>query len=237
MSNQSRTRVVLQARTDSQRLSGKSMMLVSGFPLAVLAGLRAANTGLEVLLATTNRSIDDLLAEAAFSAGLLVYRGESANVRQRIIDSCEDLTDDAILVRLTGDNVFPDGDLIDEVLRYFIDTNQIFTSTIACQIPYGVAVEVVRLGTLKKSLDWGQTKFDSEHVTTAISNKVHHVSPPVKHPAGNLSKFRCTVDTQKDFETIRNLFSKVESPTAVSWRTLVSLLINQAEINDESQSN
>jgi spore coat polysaccharide biosynthesis protein SpsF len=232
MKYHSKIRVVLQARTDSQRLSGKSMMLVSGFPLAVLAGLRAANTGLEVVIATTSRSIDDLLAEAVDSAGLLVYRGESANVRQRIIDSCEDLTDDAILVRLTGDNVFPDGDLIDEVLKFFINTNQIFTSTIACQIPYGVAVEVVRLGTLKKSLDWGRTKFDSEHVTSSISNNVPHVSPPVKHPAGNLSEFRCTVDTQKDFETVRNLFSKVESPITVSWRTLVSLLINQTEINN-----
>lgn len=236
MTIHSKIRVVLQARTDSKRLPGKSLLLISGFPLAVLAGLRAANTGFEVLLATTNRSIDDALAEAAISAGLLVYRGESANVRQRIIDSCEDLTDDAILVRLTGDNVLPDGDLINEVLEFFTYTHQVFTSTLSCQIPYGVAVEMLRLGTLKKSLDWGRTDFDSEHVTPAISRQVPHLSPPVKHPAGDLRKLRCTVDTQNDFEVIRNLFSKVESPTAVSWRTLVSLLINQTEINDESQS-
>ena len=186
----SKIRVVLQARTDSTRLPGKSLLLISGFPLAVLAGLRAANTGFEVLLATTSRSIDNSLAEEAISAGLLVYRGESTNVRQRIIDSCNDLTDDAILVRLTGDNVLPDGDLINEVLKFFTSTNQIFTSTLECQIPYGVAVEVLRLGTLKKSLDWGRTDFDCEHVTPAISKKVPHLSPPIKHPAGNLRKLR-----------------------------------------------
>lgn len=227
MGNRSRIRVVLQARTDSKRLPGKSMMLVSGFPLAVLAGLRAANTGLEVLLATSNRSIDDLLSEAAISAGLLVYRGESENVRRRIIDSCDDLTDDAILVRLTGDNVLPDGNLIDEVLEYFIKTNQVFTSTIKCQIPYGISVEVVRLGTLKKSLDWSGSEIDDEHVTPILSSMFPDSVAPLKHPEGDLSNYRCTVDTQSDFDIIKRVFSKVESPLTASWKNLVTLLISE----------
>lgn len=227
MSDSSKIRVVLQARTDSQRLPGKSMMLVSGYPLAVLAGLRAANTGLEVLFATTNRSLDDLLAEAAKTAGLLVYRGETNNVRKRIIDACEDLPEDAILVRLTGDNVLPDGALIDEIVRNFIAKSQVFCSTQNCPIPYGISVEVMRLGILRESIYWGQSRDDDEHVTPAISNLMSHSIPPVKHPDGDLSKYRCTVDTQSDFDMITNLFSKVDSPITVGWQTLISILVNE----------
>ena len=224
---QSKVRVVLQARTDSQRLPGKSMMQVAGFPLAILAGLRAANTGLEVMLATTKRSVDDLLVEAAISAGLSVYRGETENVTQRLIDSCKDLTDDSILVRLTGDNVLPDGDLIEEVLDYFIKTNQIFTSTIKCQVPYGISVEVMRIGTLKKSLILSQTEFDVEHVTPLLDRTFPDSTPPIKHPIRDLMKYRCTVDTRSDFEVIKHLFSTVDSPVSEGWRKLVSLLIKE----------
>ena len=232
VTNRSRIRVVLQARTDSQRLPGKSMMMVAGFPLAVLAGLRAANTGLEVLIATTGRPIDNVLADAATSAGLLVYRGELENVRQRIIDSCKDLTDDSIVVRLTGDNVLPDGELIEEVLEHFINTEQIFTSTVKCPVPYGIAVEITRLGTLKQSREWSQTDLDAEHVTRNLSKMFPNSIPPLKHPDGDLSIFRCTVDTQKDFEIIDNLFSKVRSPLTASWKNLVSLLISQTLLTD-----
>lgn len=226
MSDSSKIRVVLQARTDSQRLPGKSMLLVSGFPLAILAGLRAANTGLEVVIATTNRSLDDLLAKAAEDAGLLVYRGETNNVRQRLIDACDDLPDNAIFVRLTGDNVFPDGALIDEIVRHFEATSQEFSSTENCPIPYGVSVEVMRLGTLRNSIYWGQSQYDNEHVTPAIFRNTFPSCPPIKHPFGDSSEYRCTIDTQNDFNLIKNLFLKVESPVMISWKQLVSLLIN-----------
>ena len=232
---QTKVRVVLQARTDSHRLPGKSMMQVAGFPLAILAGLRAANTGLEVLLATTKRSVDDLLVEAAISAGLPVYRGETDNVTQRLIDSCIDLADNAILVRLTGDNVLPDGDLIEEVLDHFINTNQIFTSTVKCQVPYGISVEVMRIGTLKKSLNLSQTEFDVEHVTPPLDRTFPDSIPPIKHPDGDLRKYRCTVDTQSDFEVIKHLFSTVDSPVSEGWRKLVSLLINDIHASKEDR--
>jgi spore coat polysaccharide biosynthesis protein SpsF len=202
------------------------MMQVAGFPLAILAGLRAGNTGLEVMLATTKRSVDDLLVEAAISAGLSVYRGETDNVTQRLIDSCKDLTNDSILVRITGDNVLPDGDLIEEVLDYFVSTNQIFTSTIKCQVPYGISVEVMRIGTLKKSLSLSETESDVEHVTPPLDRTFPDSPPPIKHPIGDLTKYRCTVDTQSDFEVIKHLFSTVDSPVSEGWRKLVSLLIN-----------
>jgi len=53
--------VILQARTSSDRLPGKALLPVAGYPSAILATLRAANRQHRTLLATSDDHTDDLL--------------------------------------------------------------------------------------------------------------------------------------------------------------------------------
>ncbi|MDB4718690.1 hypothetical protein OAG11_07460, partial [Verrucomicrobia bacterium] len=48
----SKIRIILQARLGSSRLPGKCLLSVGGYPLVVLSALRAANTGIPLVLAT-----------------------------------------------------------------------------------------------------------------------------------------------------------------------------------------
>ena len=54
---------VIQARSSSSRLPGKSLMLVGGMPLVQLCAVRAKNPFSQVLVATSNDDSDDELKE------------------------------------------------------------------------------------------------------------------------------------------------------------------------------
>ena len=201
------------------------MLPVLGFPFAILCGLRAANRGREVTLATTTLQSDDLLAHAANTAGLKVFRGEVNNVRKRIIDACEGLSNDAIIVRLTGDNLFPDGELIEIFLEHFFNSGQRFTSSKDSGLPYGLSIEVMKFQALRDSISWSNSSYDSEHVTPAIYKKFGHTFPKLPQTYSSLSNFSCTVDKFADYKKILQVFSETEAPTVISWRDLVKLLI------------
>ena len=57
-------RVVIQSRLSSSRLPGKAMLTLAGMPAVVLAARRAGNTGLDVVVATSDQGDDDVLAAA-----------------------------------------------------------------------------------------------------------------------------------------------------------------------------
>src|SRR5262245_54214594 len=109
----SRLRIVLQARLESRRLPGKALLPLAKIPMFVLAARRAARNGMEVVVATSKDRFDDLIAHFCDLAGLSFFRGASDDVYSRFIGVTAELPDDAIVVRLTADNVFPDADLIE----------------------------------------------------------------------------------------------------------------------------
>ena len=102
-----RVRVVLQARMSSSRLPGKAMMPIAGIPMVILAALRAGNQGHEVLVATSDATSDDAIADACETRGVRVVRGPLDDVLGRFLIASEDLDDADIVVRLTADNVVP----------------------------------------------------------------------------------------------------------------------------------
>src|SRR6187200_14786 len=107
-----RVRVVLQSRLSSTRLPGKAMLTVAGRPMVVLAAQRAATTGAEVVVATSDRPEDDLIAETVAAAGISVARGPLDDPLRRFTIAVTDLDDQDVVVRLTADNVVPDGSLV-----------------------------------------------------------------------------------------------------------------------------
>ena len=103
-------RIIIQARTSSGRLPGKSMLPIQGTPIVALGAQRAARNGADVIVATSSDPTDDALANFIYSLGLHVVRGPLENVFARYLESTADLNDDAIVVRFTANNVLPDAD-------------------------------------------------------------------------------------------------------------------------------
>lgn len=221
-----RVRVIVQARTDSTRLPAKALLPIAGMPSAVLALKRAANTGLDVRLATSDRDIDNRLTAAVQSAGIAVFRGSAENVRQRFLDACTDLNDNAIVVRLTADNLLPDGHLISEIVSAFtacqhryLNSDMLWEST-----PYGLSVEVFGLGTLRSVSAQTDSAIEREHVTPALRRAHQGDARPAVRFSPQQSAIRCTMDTFDDYQRMANCFEGDSQPVTTGWEELLDRL-------------
>ena len=219
--------VVIQARTDSARFPAKALASFRGFPLVVLAAKRAANTGLKVIIATSNSSVDDMLAQTAIDAGFGVFRGPKQDVLRRICGALDTCPHDSPVVRLTADNVVPDGELILEILNEFYRRNlkYLTTTDVASGLPYGVSVEVTRAALLREANVAAKDASDREHVTAWIRRKYGH-TVFTKYNTEGAANYRVTVDCLDDLVSLDKVFPLHESAVSVSWRSIVSNLKN-----------
>lgn len=216
---------VLQARTNSSRLPGKVLLPVSGIPLVVLAARRAANTGREVIVATSKEATDDALAELVAHHGIRCYRGSLDNTLERVVAALEGYDDDTLVFRLTADNVFPDGSLLDEIEQDFIQRNLDY---LCCNgeksgFPYGMSAELTRLRHLRKAAVSAQSKHDQEHVTPYI-RRTFGDAYFEKYKVLSKGHFRCTVDCLDDYVGILQVFSGIEDATCIPALELIQRL-------------
>jgi len=220
--------VIIQARTDSSRLPGKALLPIGGIESAILAAKRAGNRGHEVLLATSTREIDDLLVRRAIAAGISVYRGETDDVRARFLGATSALPDDTVLIRLTADNMLPDGQLIDDFVQIFscANTDYLGVSSVWNAPPYGLSIEVMNLGALRSVALESNDPYDCEHVTPNLRQKNLPQTSPVNFFSEKESAVRCTIDLLDDYLRVAEVFRHVEDPINIGWRDLVKNFIN-----------
>mgnify|MGYP005842293851 CR=1 FL=1 len=208
--------LLLQARTNSSRLPAKVLLPVAGMPLVVLAARRAANTGHRIIVVTSCEPSDDVLCKVLEDWGIACFRGELKDVLKRFVDALDGLPDSHVVVRLTADNVLPDGRFIDRLLDDFERRN---VALLACGgkssgLPYGVSAEVTRVGYLRKAHREATSLYDREHVTSKIIAE-NGRSIFEAYRSWNLSQYRCTVDTLSDYLLIARLFAVITNPDQI----------------------
>lgn len=217
--------VILQARTNSSRLPAKVLLPIAGMPVVVLAARRAANTGRRVIVATSREPSDDGLAAIARSAGIEVYRGSLDDVLGRFVDALSAFDDEAIVCRLTADNVFPDGSFLDALEAEFIATGAgyLCSNGVESGLPYGVSAELTRVGHLREAAANSASTSDREHVTPYVIRKFgQRVSQSYRHL--NHGHYRCTIDCLDDYLTVQRVFSDVSDPAGAAMPSLVAML-------------
>ena len=222
-------RVIVQARTDSTRLPGKSLLPLCGMPSAVLAVKRASNRGHDVVLATTDRPLDDQLARVAGDSGVKVVRGNAVDVRRRFLDATSDLRDDDVIVRLTADNMIPDGDLVQHATEALRRTGALLVRSMADhRLPYGLAVEAMQAGSLRESVSWRDDAYAREHVTPALVERAGEL-PRFIDLGSDLGHLRCTLDTFADYLLLQELLEPSAEAVDVSWKELIQRLVSRPD--------
>jgi spore coat polysaccharide biosynthesis protein SpsF len=206
-----RSVAVLQARTNSSRLPGKVLLPIKGVPLAVLAAKRAANTGRDIIVATSFEPSDAGLVALIQSHGLRCFRGCLENTLDRVVNALSDYDDQTLVFRLTADNVFPDGALLDEIECEFLAKGHEY---LCCNgqpsgLPYGMSVELTRLSHLREAARESSCAFDQEHVTPYIIRKFGSTYFQ-KYKELKKGHFRCTIDCLDDYIRIQKVFSDVD---------------------------
>jgi aryl-alcohol dehydrogenase-like predicted oxidoreductase/spore coat polysaccharide biosynthesis protein SpsF (cytidylyltransferase family) len=222
-----RSVIILQVRSTSARLPGKALMPVAGYPSSVLAGLRARNAGHIVIMATSTEPSDDALAKLFRDHGFRVVRGPLNDVLARYALAAEDLADDQLVVRLTGDNLVPDGHLVKDLEEAFASRSAEYVShgSLQGRLPYGVHAEAFSVATLRRAHAAATSSYDREHVTPwIIRNCVSAVHVPRAIGNADFSHLRCTIDDESDYEAVCRLFEGVADPLRVSWIDLTRKL-------------
>ena len=220
------TCIFLQARMSSSRLPGKSLMKISGYPLVVLSALRASNTGLRVVVVTSTDKSDDILFDVVSSYGIECFRGNLNNVLLRFNDAVDflNLDKDSLIIRITGDNVVPDGGLIDDLIGLYVNNskiNYIGANYPHDNLPYGVNAELFKVKSLRDAYFNASSDFDLEHVTPWIkrNSSCSGMSPYIsknERPYVS-SKLNLTIDSYDELEMMRVIFKEVDEPLIESW--------------------
>lgn len=226
---------ILQSRTNSSRLPGKALLPIANMPSAVLAAKRAANQGHAVVLATSDQASDEILSRTATDAGIKVFRGDRDNVRARFLAAAKDLEDDHIIIRLTADNMLPDGGLLTETLKRFGESKLPYLNSeqIWQQPPHGLICEIFYLGALREAAAKVDTPHNREHVTTAL-REVPVALTPAKIFTPEESALRVTMDTYEDFQRMSQLFMDIPNPETISWRDLLKRLREMPAIDEQT---
>jgi spore coat polysaccharide biosynthesis protein SpsF (cytidylyltransferase family) len=218
-----RSVVIVQARTTSTRLPGKALLPVAGYPSAILAALRARNRGHETIVATSVDPSDDELAEKCSSHGIRVFRGPLHDVLARYFLAASDLSDDCIVVRLTGDNLVPDGRFVGDLVASFSDLGCEYLA--ASPLPCGLGGEAFSAATLRQAHDAATSPSDREHVGLWMKrNCKSRVYSPPSIAGADYSHLRCTLDDWDDYQRILRLFDGVEKPVDISHVELMEKL-------------
>ncbi len=213
--------IIIQARTSSRRLPAKALTSFRGYPLAILAALRAATHGGKVVMATSSHSTDDALAAAAEEYDIACVRGPLNDVLDRFCKALGNVPDDTPVVRLTADNVVPDGGLIADVLAELQCKEIDYISLGAGSgLPYGISVESTYAGHLRAANQRAKTSYDREHVTPWIKRNLKTAIYD-RYKKCNLEIHRVTVDTLDDLMSLHQIFPKDCDPVTVRWNAIV----------------
>src|SRR5262245_55258912 len=147
----------------STRLPGKVLEPVGGRPLVLwTARAVAATAGVaDVVVATSKEAVDDPLVAVLQREGLRVHRGPVQDVLRRIVDAVAPLGPEVVL-RQTGDNPFPDPD----VMAAQLDRLKAgpFDYVGIAGLPLGIGGETVRWEALAAADREAVDAADREHV-------------------------------------------------------------------------
>lgn len=212
---------LVQARMGSTRLPGKSMALIEGVPLIehVIRRVQASKYVTDVCVCTTIEPADNDLAEHVDGMGVDVHRGSEDDVLSRFYWASQAYPDANPIVRITGDDIFKDPELIDYALTGFLqawaepeegagECHYMLLGGVTGGWPLGLDVEVFSRQALEQAHRAAHTPEDREHVTPWMA--VHFNAWMLKNPHdhGNVN-MRWTIDTPDDLAFAREVYAKL----------------------------
>jgi spore coat polysaccharide biosynthesis protein SpsF len=209
-----RTVAVIQARLGSQRFPEKMLALLGNRSLLewVVTRVRRSEMLDRVVVATTQESRDDRLADECARLGVDVMRGPTDDVLARFAQAVEGDAADAV-VRVCADNPFIDPACIDELVREYrrhgVDYAYNHRPHGACDYADGFGAEILSRGLLDKLQASDLSARHREHVTLAV---VDGTIPALTHACiapKELAypKLRFDVDTANDLKSLNQLIA------------------------------
>ena len=162
----------IEARMGSSRLPGKMLSQI-GDKIVIqhlVDRLRECNTLDDIVIATTEKEIDNELVDWAENYGVKCFRGSEDDVLQRVIDANSFMRAE-VIVEITGDCPFTDPEVVDIGVSTFLanDCDYLTNCEKVSAVP-GLYVQVFRLENLKEIFIGNNNDEGKKNLTLKLLN-------------------------------------------------------------------
>ncbi|MDD2806228.1 MAG: hypothetical protein PHV33_11785 [Elusimicrobiales bacterium] len=193
--------IIIQARMGSTRLPGKVLKKIGPKTLLahILYRLEFLKTSATLVVATGDSSTDNPVQRFCAENGVRCFRGSEANVLERYY-LCAKQYGFSDVVRMTGDNPFPDIEELDRLIRLYKTSDADFCHSFK-SLPIGVGAEIFSIAALARSYREGKAQHHVEHVDEYILEhpELFKTSELEVDKTKNRPDVRLTVDTDEDY--------------------------------------
>lgn len=233
-----KTLIIVQARTGSTRFPKKILQLVEGEPILLkqLERISRVTTAVNIVVATSIRSDDDIIEKICVDKGYDVFRGDLNNLLDRHYKAAIKYNADHV-VKIPSDCPLIDPYVIDRVLNYYFmnsDKYDYVSNLHPATYPDGNDVEVMSMNALAQAWHQAEKDYELEHTTPYIWDN------PDKFSIGNVvwetnldysKSHRWTLDYPEDFEFIKNVYTELYKENSdFSMYDILNLLSSKPEI-------
>jgi spore coat polysaccharide biosynthesis protein SpsF (cytidylyltransferase family) len=225
---------IIQARMGSTRLPGKMLLPLAGAPVIqrVLERVQRATMLDEIVLAAPAKDVDAFRASVSGRVWLYGYPGDEADLIDRY--RCVAWSHRAdVIVRIPGDNPCVDPDYIDDAVRRYLTTPSIFfsntTDYVGPTAVDGIGAEVFSLSRLA----WLDQRVGDRADWREHPHRYFEAYGLYTLPKADL---RLDVNTQEDYEYIRDLYDQMGSADFSSQQAVDYLLTKEAQNGQGIQS-
>ena len=210
---------ICQARMDSSRFAGKVLADLAGHPILEHVVTRCQASGLPVVVATTDREVDDPIAAWAVAAGVKVFRwdGKVGDLVGRF-RACAEYHDADAIIRITSDSPLIPPDVIGVVADQLRDGAELAAITSGFgHVPDGWEAEGCLADCLHHlDADASLSRYEREHVFPSMySRAIARGAMIPKMPACKWSESwflrqRFSVDRPADLDWLRKIAARLD---------------------------
>lgn len=235
---------VIQTRTGSTRLPGKSLLPLLGLPLFVqqVKRVQAASTAGKVVVATTTDKEDDAIEAICQQYEIDCFRGHPTDLLDRHYQAAKHFGATHV-VKIPSDCPLIDPKVINDVIGYYGQHAEIFdfvSNLHPATWPDGNDVEIMSFNLLEQAWQSATKDYEREHTTPWIWDQ------PGKFRIGNVAMasgqdlsmtHRFTIDYKADYRFIEAVYAALyEKNPMFSCEDILQLLADQPgifQINQE----
>lgn len=170
----------------------------------------------EVIVATTEAAIDDVIANESEKNDAIVFRGSEEDVLSRYYLAARQLAAD-VVVRVTSDCPLFDGGILFSMLDLFLGWNRpsiivdYLSNSLHRSFPRGLDTEIFTFSTLEQTHREAVRSYEREHVTPYIYGHPELFRIREFTNSHDLSAHRWTLDTLEDWNLIEAIYRELGS--------------------------
>jgi len=206
----------IEARMNSKRLQGKSLMKIVDKPMLelLIERVKKAKNIDEIIIATSSNNENDKIENLANKMSVKCYRGSEEDVLDRVLCAAKSINAD-LIVELWGDSPLIDPNIIDKMIEYFQNNEYDCIGTTLPNFPktypIGFSVLVFPTKILEEVEKLTDSTVDRENVSNYIYEhpEIYKIAPFPCPDELNEPTIRLTVDEKEDFELISKIFQSI----------------------------